>query len=162
SGHNIIATVAIEAAGSMFRAGGVPELRPVGETEFLNGAAAMSASGRYGPTRIAAGIVGFADLRLGHRVEPILEAHISAGGGRLRGVRMPASWCPSTAPELLSVSHIEIPPQMLLDPKLHEGLACVAKMGLTFDTYVYHSQLEDVLALARAVPQATIIINHCG
>src|SRR5258707_15411771 len=44
SGHNIIATVYVEAR-SMYRAGGPEALRPVGEVEFANGAAAMSASG---------------------------------------------------------------------------------------------------------------------
>ena len=59
----------------MYRARGPEEMRPVGETEFVAGVAAMSESGAYGPTRVAAGIVGFADLTLGDRVEPVLEAH---------------------------------------------------------------------------------------
>jgi len=53
----------------------------VGETEFVNGFAAMSASGQYGPSRICAGIVGWADLMLGAAVQEVLEAHIAAGGG---------------------------------------------------------------------------------
>ena len=44
SGHNIVATVFVQCR-SMHRAGGPEELRPVGETEFVNGVAAMSASG---------------------------------------------------------------------------------------------------------------------
>jgi L-fuconolactonase len=63
-GHNIRATVAVECS-AMFRADGPVKLRPVGETEFLNGIAAMSASGGYGPIRVCAGIVGFVDMRLG-------------------------------------------------------------------------------------------------
>ena len=63
----------------MYRARGPEELRPVGQTEFVAGQAAMSESGLYGPTRVAAGIVGFADLTLGDRVEPVLEEHIRAG-----------------------------------------------------------------------------------
>src|SRR5437016_13396226 len=61
SGHDVRATVFVECL-SMYRAQGPASLRPVGETEFVNGIAAMSASGRYGPTRVAAGIVSFADL----------------------------------------------------------------------------------------------------
>src|SRR5258705_10771565 len=91
TGHHVVATVFLECH-SMYRAGGPPELRPVGETEFVAGVAAMSDSGRFGPTRVAAGIVGFADLALGDRVEPILDAHIRAGGGRFRGVRHSAAW----------------------------------------------------------------------
>ncbi len=91
TGHNIVATVFLECR-SMYRADGPAEMRPVGETEFVNGIAAMSASGGYGRTRVAAGIIGYADLTLGDRVEPILEAHIRAGGGRFRGVRHSAGW----------------------------------------------------------------------
>ena len=64
SGHNIVATVFVQCR-SMHRAGGPEEMKPVGETEFVNGVAAMSASGEYGTTKICAGIVGHADLRLG-------------------------------------------------------------------------------------------------
>jgi L-fuconolactonase len=91
TGHNVVATVFIECH-AMYRAGGPPELRSLGETEFVTGQGAMSDSGNYGPTRVAAGIVGFADLTLGDRVEPVLEAHIRAGGGRFRGVRHAAAW----------------------------------------------------------------------
>jgi hypothetical protein len=75
SGHDIRATVFVQC-DSMYRAGGDPDFAPLGETEFVNGIAAMSASGAYGPTRIAAGIVGFAELRLGERVDAVLEAHV--------------------------------------------------------------------------------------
>src|SRR3984893_7297112 len=91
SGHNIESTVFIEC-GAMYKAGGAEALRPVGETEFVNGIAAMSAAGEYGPTRVAAGIVGTADLRLGDGVEAVLDAHVSAGGGRFRGIRQVAAW----------------------------------------------------------------------
>ena len=91
SGHNTVATVFVEC-NAMYRASGPEEMRPVGQTEFVAGIAAMSDSGIYGPTRVAAGIVGFADLTLGDRVEPVLEAHIRAGGGRFRGVRHQAGW----------------------------------------------------------------------
>src|SRR5712671_6337143 len=83
TGHNIVATV-FEECRSMYRVHGPVEMRPVGEVEFVAGIAAMSASGGYGPIKVAQGIVGFADLALGDRVEPVLEVLIRAGGGRLR------------------------------------------------------------------------------
>src|SRR6202140_2466155 len=86
TGHNITPTVYLEWL-SMYRAGGPAEMRPVGEVEFANGVAAMAASGSYGQTRVCAGIVGCADLALGARVEPVLEAMIVAGGGRFCGIR---------------------------------------------------------------------------
>jgi hypothetical protein len=66
-GHNVVATVFVECA-SMYRASGDEAMRPVGETEFVNGIAAMSASGQYGSTRACAGIVSYADLNLGAQV----------------------------------------------------------------------------------------------
>jgi hypothetical protein len=86
TGHNITATVYLEWL-SMCRADGPAELRPVGEIEFANGVAAMSASGTYGKPRVCAGIVGYADLALGAPVEKVLEAMIAAGDGRFRGIR---------------------------------------------------------------------------
>src|SRR5271170_8195052 len=86
SGHRVLATVFVECM-SMYRADGPEAMRPVGETEFVNGIAAQSASGRYGDTRIAAGIVGFADLTLGAAVEEVLQAHIAAAPARFRGIR---------------------------------------------------------------------------
>ena len=91
SGHNVRATVFVEC-GAMYRADGPFDSRPVGETEFVNGVAAMSASGTYGPIRACAGIVSRADLQLGDGVAPVLEAHIAAGGGRFRGIRNSASF----------------------------------------------------------------------
>ena len=90
-GHNIVSTVFLECQ-SMFRAGGPEEMRPVGEVEFVNGTAAMSASGQYGKTRVCEAIIGWADLMLGARVRAVLEAEIAAGGGRFRGVRYGTSY----------------------------------------------------------------------
>jgi len=85
-GHNIVSTVFLECR-SMYRKDGPAEMAPVGEVEFVNGIAAMSASGGYGPCRVAEGIVGHADLTLGTRVREVLEAEIRVGGGRFRGIR---------------------------------------------------------------------------
>ena len=94
SGHNIVSTVYIEC-GSEYRADGPDALKPVGETEFVDVIADDSASGAHGPTRIAAGIVGHANLALGDEVAPVLEAQIEAGKGRFRGIRHSVPWDPS-------------------------------------------------------------------
>src|SRR5580698_11642905 len=86
SGHNIRSTVFIEAR-AMYRAAGPVEMRPVGEVEFVQGLAAASASGLYGSCRAAATIIGHADLKLGDRVEPVLEALRAASPNRFKGVR---------------------------------------------------------------------------
>ncbi len=91
SGHNIRATL-YEQAGSMYRADGPEELKSLGETEFVCGVAAMSASGNYGPTRCIAGVVGYVDLRLGSRAKSALERHIAISDGRIRGIRNGSTW----------------------------------------------------------------------
>jgi L-fuconolactonase len=158
AGHNIRATVAMEC-GAMYRQDAAVELRPVGETEFFNGAAAMSASGGYGECRVCAGIVGHADLRLGERVKAVLEAHIRAGGGRFRGVRHISAWHQDPAAR---ASLANPPPHLLSDPNFRQGFAQLASLGLSFDGYMYHTQLPELADLARAFPETTIVLNHVG
>jgi predicted TIM-barrel fold metal-dependent hydrolase len=158
SGHNVVATVFLECH-AMYRARGPVELRPVGETEFVAGVAAMSDSGLYGPTRVAAGIVGFADLALGDRVEPVLESHLRAGGGRFRGVRHAAAW---DASEIIGNSAVATGPHDMRRPEFRAGLARLTALGLSLDAWVFHPQLADAIDLARSAPTANIIVGHCG
>ncbi len=156
-GHNVTDTVFIECR-SMYRAEGPEELRSVGETEFVQGIAAQSASGKYGPTAVAAGIVSNANLMLGAAVEPVLEAHLAASGNRFRGIRFSCAW--DASPEVGSPGSNA--PGMLLDSRFREGFACLQKLGLSFDALVYHTQLGELTDLADAFPDATIILNHIG
>jgi predicted TIM-barrel fold metal-dependent hydrolase len=158
SGHNIAQTVFIEC-GSMYRADGPVEMKPVGETEFVNGTAAMSASGQYGPTRLCRGIVGHADLRLGDGVARVLEAQITAGDGRFRGIRHSVTWDVS---DVLSRGRTNSPKGQMYDPTWRAGFARLAPLGLSFEAWLYHPQLPDLADLARAFPQTTIILNHVG
>src|SRR5712671_485968 len=131
TGHNITATVYLEWL-SMYRADGPAELRPVGEIEFANGVAAMSASGTYGKPRICAGIVGYADLALGAPVEKVLEAMIAAGGGRFRGIRFITATHPDQA---AWGSLVNRPAGLLMDQRVREGFARLAPLGLGFDAW---------------------------
>jgi L-fuconolactonase len=155
SGHHICATVSI-SGHSMFRADGDPDLKPVGETEFFNGIAAMTASGIYGPVRLCAGIVGFAELRLGARVERVLEAHIQAGGGRFRGTRYSSHWGPD---EDAKPPHGR-PKYILADKAFREGFAKLAPLSLSFDARIFHHQADELVDLARAFPDTTINLCH--
>src|SRR6201998_769655 len=92
-GHGVRSTVFIEAR-SMYRPDGPVELRPVGEVEFVQGLAAAAATGLYGPCRAALAIIGHVDLKLGDRVEPVLEALHAASPIRFRGVRHTVTWDP--------------------------------------------------------------------
>lgn len=158
TGHQIVATVFIEC-GAMFKAGGPEPMRPIGETEFVAGIAAMSESGNYGPTHIARGIVGTANLRLGSAVGEVLDAQIAAGGGRFRGIRMSAAWHPSDA-----VPNHRTRPRagLYLDPTFRQGFTELAPRRLTFEAWCYHTQLGELLDLARAFPETTIILDHFG
>ncbi|MGA9868127.1 MAG: amidohydrolase family protein [Acetobacteraceae bacterium] len=156
SGHNTVATVFLQCH-AMYRATGAEEMRPVGETEFVAGIAAMSDSGQYGPARVAAGIVGFADLTLGGRVEPVLAAHIRAGGGRFRGVRHSGNWDASPV-----IGNGAPAPYIYQRGDFREGLRKLVAMGLSLDAWVFHTQLGEVVELARAVPEAPIIMGHVG
>lgn len=158
SGHNITATVYLQCR-SMYRADGPEELQPVGETEFVNGVAAMCAAGTYGPARICAGIVGHADLLLGGRVEKVLEAHIRAGGDRFRGIRHSTAMDPD--PRMKSPA-AKPPHDLMMSAGFRDGFSRLAKYGLTFDSWLYHTQIPQVIDLARKFPGTTIILNHVG
>ncbi|MFV0294779.1 MAG: amidohydrolase family protein [Hyphomicrobiaceae bacterium] len=157
-GHNIVSTVFIECH-AMYRATGPEEMKPVGEVEFANGQAAQSASGHYGRTRIADGIVGYAPLGLGGDVEPVLAAMVKAGGRRFKGVRNISAYHPD--PEARG-SSMNPPPDVLTNPRFLEGLKVLTRMGLTFDCFMYHPQLPEIVDVARACPDAVIVLNHCG
>ena len=158
SGHNIVSTVFIEC-GAMFKADGPEPMRPVGETEFVNGIAAMSASGTYGPTRIAAGIIGTAYLQLGDSVAEVLDAQIAASGGRFRGIRQGATW--HASPDV--PNHRTNPPEgRYADPGFRAGFAHLAPRQLSFEGWCYHTQIPELTELARAFPETTIVLDHFG
>ena len=155
-GHNVVRTVFIECR-SMYRKDGPENMKLLGEIEFVQGIAAQSASGRYGGTDVAAGIVAFADLALGAEVERVLEAH-QAASQRFRGVRHITAFDASA-----DVPRPRTFPEGLLgDAKFREGFAVLEKLGLSFDAYLYHPQLQEVANLANAFPGVTIILNHVG
>ena len=158
SGHNVVATVFVECL-SMYRADGPEALRPVGETEFANGMAAQAASGGFGPARVCAGIVGFADLTLGAAVDEVLEAHLSRAPDRFRGIRHAAGRDPS--PEVRN-SHTRPPAGLMRDAAYREGVARLAAFGLSFEAWLYHPQLDDLIDLARACPGVLIVLDHFG
>jgi L-fuconolactonase len=154
AGHNIVSTVAVEC-GYAYRNDGPDDLKPVGEAEFLERAAQAGADANL-TTRIAAAIVGFADLCLGDDVASVLEAHLATSPRRFRGIRHSTTWDGSGA------LRNEAPPGLLGDAKFRAGFARLGKLGLSFDAWVYHPQLEEVAALAHAFPDVPIVLNHLG
>jgi L-fuconolactonase len=155
TGHDVRATVYMEA-GAMYRATGPDHLKSVGETEYANGIAAMSASGGFGPTRVCAAIVGHCDLRAGDASEELLTAHLAGGNGRFRAVRVNAYY-----DEYVRMG--EVPPQGLLqDPQFRHGFSRLAPLGLVADTMCLHTHLLELADLAQTFPETTIVLNHVG
>jgi predicted TIM-barrel fold metal-dependent hydrolase len=156
--HDIRATVFMEC-GAMYHSEGPAELRPLGETEFATGASAMSASGTYGSAKICSAIVGFGDLLLGEHLAPVLERHKAVAGERFRGIRHIAAW---HADPTARGSMATPPPGLLGDAQARRGLGALKRLGLHFETYVYHTQLGELAALARDCPDLIIVANHLG
>jgi predicted TIM-barrel fold metal-dependent hydrolase len=154
SGHNVIGTVYVEAYESGWRTDGPPALRPVGEIEMIVDA---TASPRQRTYEVAAGIVGYADLTLGASVADVLEAEKIASQGRLSGIRYRVASDGGTIARVLTS---QPPPRLLSDPNFRRGVAAVAAANLCFDTWIYHTQIDELLGLADACPQATIVICH--
>ncbi|MCC6958670.1 MAG: amidohydrolase [Dehalococcoidia bacterium] len=158
SGHNVVSTVFVECL-STYRAGGPEELRPVGETEFVQGVAAMSASGGYGPMRACSAIIGRATLSMGAAAGAVLDAHIAASPNRFRGIRDAAGWDPS--PDVRN-SHTNPPEHLFLDAQFREGMKELEKRSLVFEAWHYHTQIPELTSLARAFPGVTIVLDHFG
>jgi L-fuconolactonase len=157
-GHNVKTTVFIEAR-AMYRADGPEEMKPVGEVEFVQGLAAASASGIYGPSRAAAAIVGHANLNLGDRVEPVLEALQAASPNRFRGIRHSVTW--DDNPEIENTAAHRQKGQLLSD-QFRAGARVLARMGFSLEGWLYFQQLPELADFAKAVPDLPIILNHIG
>jgi len=155
SGHHVRSTVFIEAR-AMYRADGPEEMRPVGEVEFVQGLAAASASGLYGPGRAAAAIIGHANLNLGDRVEPVLDALQAASPNRFRGIRHSVSWDPHPEVENRGTEG------QLASDQFRAGARVLARLGLCLENTLYFPQLPELAAFAKGIPDLTIISNHIG
>lgn len=158
TGHKIVRTVFIECK-STYRTNGPNAIKPVGETEFVQGITAKSASAQQGIPLVAAGIVSFADLTLGAAIVPVLETHIAAGRNRFRGIRHSSVW---NANLKIPSYRGSSPKGLLLDSKFREGFAYLQKYSLSFDAWLYHTQLMELVDLARAFPDTSIILDHIG
>ena len=158
SGHNVRSTVFVEAR-AMYRSDGPEEMRPVGEVEFVQGLAAASASGLYGPGRAAAAIVGHANLNLGQGVEPVLEVLQAASPNRFRGIRHTVTWDSHTEVENTAAHQME---GQLASDNFRAGARVLTRMGLSLEGWLYFPQLPELAEFAKALPDLTIILNHIG
>jgi len=156
SGHAIVATVFVQC-GWMHRTIGPEAARPAGETEAVNAAAVLSATGAYGSARACAGIVGWADL-CSPELDAMLDAHEAAGGGRFRGIRHTTAWDDSIQP----TSPLQKGPGLLRDERFRAGLRRLGERGYSFEAWQYHPQLAELVDAVRTAPDTRIVINHVG
>ncbi|MEM9132613.1 MAG: amidohydrolase family protein [Actinomycetota bacterium] len=155
AGHNVVETVFVDC-GANYAENGPESLRPVGETRFV--AARAAASDATPGARIGA-IVGHADLTLGDAVGEVLDHHLAEADGRFRGIRH--SGARSDDPAVPS-SRTEPPADLYARPEFRAGARALAERGLSFDAWQYHHQLGGVVALARDLPELTVVVNHLG
>lgn len=155
SGHNIVASVYMQAL-TRYRPDGDDALKPVGETEYVRQVADQHSESK---TKVARGIVSYANLLLGKDVSRVLEAHREAGGGRVKGIRHLVSW---DADKSLANPLSAVPQGLLLDKRYREGFAELGKHGLSYDAWLFFPQLPELFDLAKAHPEIPVIIDHCG
>ncbi len=155
TGHNIVSTVCVENR-ARYRKDGPEALKPVGETEFFDGVAAQAAADPNIATLVAAAIVGHADLRLGDRVTPVLEAHLAASPNRFRGIRHSTTWDES------GTIRSDAGPGLIGRQYLSSWVCLFAAIRLELRCVALSPAASELVDLARAFPAATIILDHIG
>jgi L-fuconolactonase len=157
TGHRIIGTVYVEGYQAGWRETGPVALRPVGEVDRIVALTPSAQTLPHGPCQVAAGVVAHADLRLGDAVAEVLDAHLAAGQGRLRGIRHITAWDGGTVGSQI----VHLPARHLMaDAGFRRGLAQLQRRGLSWDVWVYHHQLGELRALVDAFPDLTIVVDH--
>ena len=154
SGHRVEKTVFLECHAEYYQ-DGPEEQRPLGETEFVAGLAAEAAESEDHMVRVGA-IVGNADLGIGAGVEEVLQAHLEKSD-LFRGIRHSGSW--DADEEVGGSGHGQ---EVYLSERFREGFAKLAPLGMSFDAWVFFTQLSEVVELARAFPETSIIMDHLG
>ena len=100
-----------------------------------------------------------ADLTDAEHLDEVLDAHTELGQGLFRGIRHSGPRDPH--PEAL-MNPRSAPEGLYADPAFRAGVARLGRRGLTYDTYHYHHQNRDFAALARAVPDTLMVLDHFG
>lgn len=158
SGHNIVATIYVQARSGYWEHG--PEiLKPAGEIDFAMDMAKQASSAAGNKTALCAAIIGGADLMQGENVAPALERMVDLSEGRLRGIRNQTAW--HADPNIRS-SPFPTSPGMVASEAFRLGAKALNRFGLSLDVWAYQTQLIEVESLARFLPGLRIIINHAG
>lgn len=155
SGHDVRATVFVDCQRE-YLTDGPEELRVIGETRAVERDAILAESDDRTKGLVSA-IVSRADMRLGERVAHVLEAHLNESPTRFRGIRHMTPWYPGR-----NFYNLPITEGMMRSIDFVNGVGCLQKLGLSFDAWMLFTQFDDLVHLARAQPEAMIILNHLG
>jgi predicted TIM-barrel fold metal-dependent hydrolase len=152
SGHRVARTVFVECRAA-YAMDAPPWLRPVGETAFVAAEAARE------PSHLISGIVAHADLADLEHLDVALDAHGAAAAGLLRGIR--DAGASAEHPEALMIPG-RAAPGRYGDAKFRAGIARLGQRSLTYDAWHYHYQNREFAALARALPDTMMVLDHFG
>jgi len=161
SGHNIEATVYIMSSSNtkIYAKDGLEEFKPLTEIEFATSEGKRADHIPDNKVKVNASIVGSVDLTFGSKLEPVLEKAINISEGRLKGIRMLLA---SHSDPRISSGAVKSDLGLMLHPNFIDGAKCIQNADLSLDFWIYHTQLNEMEKIARALPDLTIILNHVG
>ena len=161
SGHNILSTVYIMSSSNtkIYSKDGLEEFKPLTEIEFATSEGKRADLIPNNKVKVNASIVGSVDLTYGNKLQPVLEKAVNISEGRLKGIRMLLA---SHIDPRISSGAVKSDLGLMLHPNFIEGAKCIQNANLSLDFWIYHTQLNEMEKIARALPELTIILNHIG
>ena len=161
SGHNILSTVYIMSSSNtkIYSKDGLEEFKPLTEIEFATSEGKRADLIPNNKVKVNASIVGSVDLTYGNKLQPVLEKAVNISEGRLKGIRMLLA---SHTDPRISSGAVKSDLGLMLHPNFIDGAKCVQDANLSLDFWIYHTQLNEMEKIARALPDLTIILNHIG
>ena len=161
SGHNILSTVYIMSSSNtkIYSKDGLEEFKPLTEIEFATSEGKRADLIPNNRVKVNASIVGSVDLTYGNKLQPVLEKAVNISEGRLKGIRMLLA---SHTDPRISSGAVKSDLGLMLHPNFIDGAKCVQDANLSLDFWIYHTQLNEMEKIARALPDLTIILNHIG
>ena len=161
SGHNILSTVYIMSSSNtkIYSKDGLEEFKPLTEIEFATSEGKRADLIPNNKVKVNASIVGSVDLTYGNKLQPVLEKAVNISEGRLKGIRMLLA---SHIDPRISSGAVKSDLGLMLHPNFIDGAKCIQNANLSLDFWIYHTQLNEMEKIARALPDLTIILNHIG
>jgi len=152
-GNNVVATVFIECGhryAAHVAALKADPLESMKETVEIQAIADKS--------KAPMAIVSHMDLSLGRAsVEKVVKAHKEAGKN-LVGIRHALAWI-KDRPVCSRIMEAQ-EENVSKSEKFREGMEVLAENGLSYDCWLFHTNLPELVELARACPRTRIICDH--